>query len=306
MIMIRVTVICFVVTLSLSAIFFFPLFFFLSKVGGISLQTAYLMAACICGVITIATVVFRVISITLNLFTRLENFIAMNGANLFMLYLIAVICVGSLRAEVTMTLAELKEMVSFEWTIFNISITIFLVWSVIAQQFLKEKKPRRPDNYTVKTALAYLQEKSSFHAEASNLFFSFYLLIANLFVLLIVSALVFLYVGDIALWLQTFVYIAFFLCTNTVSCLLVDVMKPFIKERRQLNESKLSIKDNEHLRSFSAILEQTENAIQKIDNDPNLSGNEKYALKEKLLNDLYSFSFELDETLSDSAAKITE
>ena len=283
---IKAAILIFVTSEFFSFLFLFLLINFLSELGILEKSGVLPLSA------EISTLIAIIISVIIAIFinspkkTRWKNFWAMNYPNFILFYCISLLCVSSLKAEVVLILDELREIISLEWTIFGITITVFLVWNVVILQFLRDKKPPKLDGYSPIKAINYIREKGNFHEEVAMTFISVYFLIINLFVLLVTSVLVYFSYQHVTLFIQILTNINFYFCTNTLSMLLLDILRPLKQEKRSmLEESKITDADLKLQNDFRVYIDRTLNAIKVIKETSALSEKEKAEIQTKILAD---------------------
>ena len=118
-------------------------------------------------VVQIGFIIFWVLTNKYAKKTRLKNFLEMNYSYFLLTYLISIFCIASIKSEIVWTLEKLEKILSIEWTIFSISITIFLVWNVLILQFLKNKQPTKGKNSSLIDKIGYIRKKADFHGPVS-------------------------------------------------------------------------------------------------------------------------------------------
>ena len=200
---------------------------------------------CISGVVSIIFAIICVISIII-LFksekkTKLGHWLNINGSKLFLAYILLIVFFYSIKAEVFLTIEDMKELISLEWVILGTSITVFLIWHVITIEYLEKKLPVKPQSVIPTKKILYIQKKEAFYSDATMLLNNANLLFINLIGLIIATAYVYVTSRTANLFSQTLVTAVLLLCTNTVIGLVADIFKLF-------NERKLCFKQQkQHL-----------------------------------------------------------
>ncbi|OUP05843.1 hypothetical protein B5F35_16345 [Anaeromassilibacillus sp. An200] len=249
-------------------------------------DTVYLPASVLFS--AVVAIGFRICSVLSKKYTKktkLKNFWEMNYSYFLLAYFISIFCMVSLKSEIVWTLEKLEEILSLEWTIFSISITIFLVWNVLILQFLKEKQPSEEKSNSLINKIGYIQKKANFHGQASLFFNSVYLLTINLIVLLFATSVVhFSTEQTVTILNQTVTSITFYFCTNTISILFLDILKPLSQEKKtMLEESKVTTEDLNLQNKVSEISNQALKAFKAIEELSTLSKDKKTEMQNVIL-----------------------
>lgn len=178
--------------------------------------------------------------------SKIKKWLLNNMPRIILIYLLTVICISSIETELIWNEEEIKEIISLEWTMFSISITIFLVWEVIIVQFLKQQQPHRKNHFSVLDEIKYIEEKDSFHQLAAFTFNSVYCVIINIIVLILATGTTYLSKSNVSIVNQTLVHVSFYVCTNTMILLFMDILEPINQEKEQMLEaSKVTAEDLE-------------------------------------------------------------
>ena len=224
----------------------------------------------------------------------------MNYAYFLLAYLISLFCMVSLKAEIIWTLEKLEEIISLEWTIFGISITIFLVWNVLILQFLKSKKPTKENSDSLVNLMDYIRKKTAFHGEATLIFNTVYLLTINLLILIIATSLTLFSTQGVTIFNQTVVCITFYFCTNTICSLFLDILKPLNKEKTSmLKETKVTATELEFQNKVGEITDLTSNIFGAIDKLPTLSDEDKCLIRAKILQETLNQLLTIEDSPND-------
>ena len=170
---------------------------------------------------------------------------------------------GILNFMVNDLFLELKEMISIQWTIFGISITIFLVWSFLLLKNLKSKKPQASEELSPIKRFQYLHEKGVFYQNASASFSSITFLTINVLVLIFATGCVYVTENKVNLFNQSCVILSFYFCTNVLVEIFLDILKAIIEEKREiLKDTKVSAQE---VQEKNQIKEKTEKLLVTID-----------------------------------------
>ena len=125
------------------------------------------------------------------------------------------ILLASITNEVIWTSDEINNILTIEWTIFGLSLTIFLVWDVIIVEYLKRKQPVATGTESFIEKYDLLEKRQSFLREVESTFLITVLLAVNLLLLLVSTGLVYICLFQEEVVTQTIVlctydFIAFF------------------------------------------------------------------------------------------------
>lgn len=217
-------------------------------------------------------------------YTKVGNWVSTNVFTLLLLYTLSNIFCCAVKSTVIWSYERIKELLSLEWTIIGISITIFLVWNVIAIEYLDNKKPQKPTTSSPLSVMRYIQSKSDFTFETKSLLNNINLLLVNILSLLFATAIVYIGTAEASVLNQNMVLLTFFLCTNTVLGLFLDIFKYYFGRRRKLlADAKVT---NADIILQNQIKEKTAKVLDSIDvinNLPNTSAEEKEKMTLKIL-----------------------
>lgn len=215
--------------------------------------------------------------------TKARSWLVRNSSKLILTYFISLVFLGSINPTLSFSKNELKEMLSVEWTIFAISITIFLVWNVIMVQYIKKKEPCTKESMSLLDTVLFIEEKSKYTQNVSRLFNSVIVLGMNLLFLIFSTILVYTLAGKPSFFIQTCAIFSLFLSTNAISLLFCDILKPLLEEQSKILEhAEITPEDvtlaNEITSKIMDILEDIEEVKQLENIDENQ--------KNKIMNDM--------------------
>ena len=219
-----------------------------------------ILAAIMSIICSFASVYFSAI----NRITKLENWLISNVDKMIIIFVLANGFFYSIKSTLTWSFTDIKDLLSLEWTIFGISVTIFIVWMVSVTDYLNPKKPKNP----IRTSLnpiemsKFIKDKSLYFPQAKLLLSTIYMLFWNLL----------------------FLVFTLFLCTNTILELMCDLKKFFgeksdylLKDARVTNLD-IDVQNSIHKRGKDVLI-----AIEIIDDAVSISEEEKVRLKKALL-----------------------
>ena len=217
-------------------------------------------------------------------YTKVGNWLSANVFTLSLLYTLSNVFCSAVKSTVIWSYERIKELLSLEWTIIGVSITIFLVWNVIAIEYLDNKKPQKPTDSSPVNVMRYIQSKSDFTFEAKSLLNNINLLLVNVLVLLFATAIVYIGAAEASVLNQNMVLLAFFLCTNTILGLFLDIFKYYFgRRKRLLADAKVTNADIMLQNQIKEEAEKVLDSIDVIDNLSNISAEEKKTMTLKIL-----------------------
>ena len=211
--------------------------------------------------------------------TKLGNWLSCNSAKLTLAYLLLIVFFLSIKAELVLAIQDIKEILSLSWTIFGISMAIFLIWNVIATDYLEKRKPNKPtSNFPLKKWL-YINDKGNFYNDATMLLSNINLLTINLFFLVVATGYVYIYHREASIFSQSITFFVLLLCTNSIVGLFLDILKPFNEKKKQLlQETKVTALDVDLQNRINKESEKAFTAIEAIEKLSNIDDGEKSKL----------------------------
>lgn len=216
--------------------------------------------------------------------TKIGHWLSKNGAKLTLAYTLLLLFLVSVKSEVFLDIEDMKELLSLEWVILGISITIFLIWNVVIIEYLQKKKPQKPQSSLPTKKWLYLQEKEDFYFDATSLLSNVYLLLINLSVICIVTVVIFVTSRAATFFSQSIVILGLYLCTNTIIGLILDILKPFNEQKNaMLEETKTTKADVDLQNNIAKDSEELLTSIRVIDKLQSIDSEEKNKLKSELL-----------------------
>ena len=244
-------------------------------------------------VLSILCLIITIVLIKTEKTTKLENWLSNNRAQMMLACTFITVFCLSINAELIMTIEEMKEIISLSWSISGISIAIFLIWNVIAIEYLVNKKPKKPSSCLLTRTWKYIQARRTFYGDATTLLSSINLMLVTM--LFLVTTTVFVYVSsrEATVSAQSMSILSLFLCTNTVLSLLFDILIPFNeKKKTMLQESKVTNVEVELQNEINKQTEITLGVIETIKNTKNISQEVKMQVIAEIIN-CYSDRFRM-------------
>lgn len=217
-------------------------------------------------------------------FTNGNNWIYRNIPNLMMYYTISIVCFVSIRTEIEWSKNELKDILSLEWTIFAISIAIFLVWNSFILKQLQESKPNDKVLKNRFEKLRFFLDKNEYYEKVSDAYSALILLCLNMFILVAATASVYIAWNNSSLLHENLVIISFYLCTNTLIQLFLNIIMPLMKAKKLLLEGMtIDSKEINEVNVMNKELELLLSELSEIDHNNELSDVEKFNLSANVL-----------------------
>lgn len=276
----------FVLSLVASFVLFVTFLSIFSEFGLITYKTVVNKAGIVSFLFAIVASIYTGSRIKSERATRFGNWLSNNTAKLCLYYVIANIFFISIRSEVVWTQEEIKNLVSLEWTIFGISIAIFLVWNVLVVGKLRDSKPQKPTELSSLSTLKYISEKGSFYGNVTMLFMTVSMLTCNLVLLTLATTFVYMGSNDLMILKQAVVTLTLYFSTNTILELFMDIVKPLNEEKKAwLQETKVTNTDVETQNRIIEKSNKTFIAIDEVAQLPHLSEEEKQRITMELLRD---------------------
>lgn len=252
-------ILVFIVSIAMSFLYLFTFMNVFCRFNLISKVFLLIFSAALSLVFSIFVTIYTIICTNLPKSTKLSNWLAMNWHKFSLYYVISLICFEAIRSEIIFDFNALNNLISLEWTILGISITIFLVWNVLIVNYLKEKKPKEKQGCLPLEKLKTITQKGEFYQNANSLFNAVTLLIINIIVLILASGATYINKNSINLYNQNIAIVSFFFCTNTLIDLFMGVLKPLNEEKKHiLDGTKIS---NKEVSEGNKIFEKTTNLI---------------------------------------------
>lgn len=269
-----------------SFIYIFSIVNLFIKFNLISISNGFLISAICSLFVSIIILFYQIIRFNSQKKTKFSNWIAMNYPKLLLYYIISIICLGSLKSEIICTMEELRDLISLEWTIFGVIITIFLVWNVIIVEYLKKKKPVSEVKISPIQRKKYLEKKGEFFTNASISFNSITLITINILMLILSTGFAYISSGKINLFNQNFAIVAFYFTTNTLLEFFLDILQPLKDSKKELLDgTKVSQEEVVELNQIEEKTRRLLRTLDEISTSTAFTEDEKDKIKNKLICD---------------------
>lgn len=216
--------------------------------------------------------------------SRLKNWIALNQSGLTFFYCLVIFALASIKSKVMWSYSDLKAIITVEWAILDISITVFLVWKVLIMQYLKDTKPKLRDNTCLINIVLNYEDKLSYYQQADHTFLAVSFLSVNIILLITATAFVLISFQKVTLLNQTTVIICFYFCTNTLALLFFDIIKPLKQEKGNiLSTFKVSFDEAKSQQTLKREISQLPSKFREIDQLESIDEMQKCAIKAEML-----------------------
>lgn len=285
--MIGISLMVIIITYGFVFLFLFSLLNIFVNFRLLAEKVALYVALGLSGAFAILALVFLILYWKSSKSTKFGNWLRQRFPKTLLFYIIAVIICLSIREEIILSFDNMKDMISIEWGIFGISVTVFLVWNVVILQYLKSNKPIKSEKSSLIKTWNYIENKGDFNFKASLLFNSATLLIINVFVLIWATTGLFITQDINTLLTQNTIIVSFYFSTNTLICLFMDIIGLFIIDKKEImNDTKVTSEEIDFKNRINVVVNNILSLLLKVDTDKNLDEDKKKELKDELLQDI--------------------
>ena len=199
----------------------------------------------------ITALIFSVIFTTIvcsriNMLKKLKLWIWPNISNVVFCWVISNLFFISMQSRLMWSRSEAQSLISLEWTIFGISIAIFVFWSPVFFEYLKrqDQEEAKVNSFIRIEKAIYKQIKVS-----SSVIDAIFVIID--FIVLCIATLSLYMSPEMNVFIQTAILFSFFLCMNTISGLLINVFNYFVLQKKMLlNEMNITADEIETASNF--------------------------------------------------------
>lgn len=218
--------------------------------------------------------------------TKMSFWLGKNYPKLLLGYILSVLTIGSINNQAIWTADMVYEVLSLQWTIFGLSLTIFLVWNVIMVEFLKTKQPKMSDSPSLYQKYILALEKKTYTQEIDTTFNSVVMLTINLFLLLLSTTMIYISMKPESIITQNVLLCSFFFTTNSVICLFIDILSPLKKDKEEMLKNNSITKsdiDKAYAAQFAqAIIDGITQGVMALDSDKYTEEDKKKLIVEYL------------------------
>lgn len=209
-----------------------------------------------------------------------------NYPKLILGYILVVLTITSINSQPIWNADTVSEVLSLQWTIFGLSLTIFLVWNVIMVEFLKAKQPKVSDSSSLYQKFTLALEKKTYTQEVDTTFNSVILLTINLFLLLSSTTMIYISMTPESVITQNVLLCSFFITINSIIRLFVDILSPLKKEKEEMlknnSVTKLDIDTAYAVQVTQAIIVGITQGVMALDSDKYTEEDKKKLIVEYL------------------------
>lgn len=235
-----------------------------------------------CTLLSVIVVVYTELHLRRTKESRLSFWINKNTPNLVISYVMLCIVIFSTTNKATWETENIKEIVTVEWTIFGLSLTIFLVWNVIID-YLRRKQPIAPKIADYVQTYDFLKNRQAFLFEIETSFATIVLLTANLFLLVFSTSFVYLGSKPESVLTQNIVRCTFYFTTNTIIMAFIEMLKPLRQEKAELKKAnEVKKREFDTVRSFANLQEMIDDHMKLINETATFTNEQKEKLSQPL------------------------
>lgn len=261
-------------------------FFLLFSIGSvlndfeiITAKTTFFSSIGLSVLVSVLIVVLIIVDTNSKKTNKFGFWIGQHGSKLVLSYVLLLLFSRSIRKEILWTAQEIADVLSIIWTIFGLSITIFLVWNVLIVGYLKSKQPVEKKDSSLIEHYHYLINRNMVVQDAKALFNIVVFLVINLFVILMATASIYLSKSPESLLTQNITICAFYFSINTLVCLFLDILKPLQKDRKELiDQNQISSKEIEMAEIGARLQINVETFIKLVNDNSSLNDEQKKEL----------------------------
>lgn len=226
--------------------------------------------------------------------SRFSFWLSRNFPKLFIGWFSLVLALFSAKGKPAWEVNTVYDILSLQWTIWGLSLAIFLVWDGIVIAYLKRNQPEELDPTNPFQKCRFLLRKESFLQEIESTFSSVIFLTVNLFLLLFSTIQIYLKAQPDSVFTQSVLYCSFFFTTNSIAGMFLDILKHLNREKSELIEINKVTKEDLNYAQTGLFVKAVVDGFGKVvaDLDPESYPQEE---KEKILN---QFLDSLKETIA--------
>lgn len=240
-----------------------------------------------------ASAVLSIVNVTISIVSshrfhqsKLVFWIKNNYPKVILSYLMLNIIFMSISNELHWKENEIREVLTIEWTIFEVSMMIFLVWDVFYVNYLKNKQPREDEKMDSIKKYKALLNKQTLFSDIVSAKSSIIILTVNLFLLAISSGMIYISNKPDSIVTQNIVVCTFYFSTNTLVILFIDILKPILAENKALKKANKITKEELDRAESKALLQSIQEDVIKTIDDLDPSETERAKATQKIIEGL--------------------
>lgn len=194
------------------------------------------------GGLTLAFIIWLVILIKAKIgkVTSISDFILNNVMNILVFFTFLCLFANSVEKKLIWNTNKMFEVLQIEWTIFTISIALFIFWPTIMSKYLLQNKPEFVTKDNPISHFESLCKKRAFYIDLKWTTSSILYIIVNLVSIILSTLNAIFYEYNILT--QTVLIFSFYMCTNTIFTFMIDIVKAILILRKNyLKEYKVTV-----------------------------------------------------------------
>lgn len=258
---------------------------FLNKIGIVESAIVKKYGLIISLIIALVFTILKTYFIKKEKSNKVTQWLSLNFSKLFLVYILSTTFFFSYETKTVWSQDVFINNIELQWTIFGISITIFLIWNIVIKrikQLTLQHFGEKPNNLNQKHN--WFKAKLKLFQKTSIKFISISLLLVSLLCLSLSTVLFyFVDVNDVSPFIQSITNYSLCLCILSLICLFIEIFAIIINQKDVLfSLSRPSNEDFEQDNKIVSKLANAQIAIKTI-KDLNLDASEK----DKIIKTIY-------------------
>jgi hypothetical protein len=195
----------------------------------------------------------------------------------------------SLSSQVSYSLEQMRELLSLEWSIFGLSITLLLVWQVLINNHLRKAllSPKRELNNFERCS--YIKYKTLFHDYTNFKYSPLILLSVNILLLIFSSLLLYPRSNELTLLAHNVTMICLSISLFSFFLLSVDLIRFVHYERKEiLSQVEVSKEELDFRDRIQEREKKVTSIISEIDELDALTQEQKDSIKQNLMESIFN------------------
>lgn len=284
--LIALIVVLFVIVFFVAFLFLFSFLNLFYTFNIISAKILFIISLGVSSLIALAAILYVLYGRKFKI-SKFRIFLSENFPGIMLFFFVLMFISISVRPEIIWDRQGLKDFISLQWTIFGLSVTIFLVWEVVLSRMIKDQKPKKIGEPNLLSEIQFINEKREYRENISQKYFLVFYLILNLFILLPATSYAYMPTIEISLFSQSLIITSFYICTNTLLQLLLDIIMLIFRAKKEaFSDNRITNQDIDKFNKTTDLLYKYADAIAKIDELPDLDNKKRQELKDNLASEL--------------------
>ena len=209
-----------------------------------------------------------------------------NGITINLALILAGMFLASFQTEVILPKNQLKELITVEWMIFAIAITIFVLLVSRFKGLVDSAKPKKEEQNIYKR-LVELDKKLIIHVNISAMFAMILLLFINVISLVFSTAFIYLITDEFTILSQNIVLFSFFSSVSVILNLFIEIIRPLYETKKKREKDLIVSKEDIQVYGTSAraiddILKEYKEIENKLEHKNNLSLEEIELIRKRM------------------------